>query len=385
MHLQGSSLDSDENDQVNLNLLTYSGTVVEILGDSANIEYSRITNGRTVIRAFGEKYTEGETTPTTTLNIKNSILSGAREFLIRTGSNRVIEGSYENPAPAITPENTEGYESSAIVDPENAHNAKQYYNGTGTGGFTDAKREYYDTNYINTFVNIENSVMRDTGLFAIGIDSHFASSALADGNKFVYTDRAGLNSALNHFKLDKNSKTSLIDDWSRLAKTSYGAKVKFIGEVGLYTWKPLANVKSDSLIEVPALSNEALENATGFAKLVDSLQFDVAGMIENSISKKYPILDVVDGTDYVHSGIAFFGGGKNYGVFDMTEATRSDGSSYNITGYNVEFDDLLEMAMLHYAAGSEPFYFYMFNSSEGSFRYSDQTKAKDSDIVKKNN
>lgn len=385
VHLQGSSLEPDENNLVNLNLLTYSGTVVEILGDSANIEYSRITNGRTVIRAFGERYVEGKVTPATTLNIKNSVLSGAREFIIRTGSNRVIEGSYETPAPAITPENTDGYGEGAIVDSDNAHNAKSYYNGIGAGGYTAANREYYDNNYINTFVNIENTVIRDAGLFAIGIDSHFASSALANGNQFVYrNDDPLLQSALSHFKLDKAKETSLIDNWKNLAKTSYGAKVKFIGEVGLYTWKPLDDINSDSLIEVPVLTNESAEGATGFAKLVTALKFDIKTMIRDSISQKYPIVDNINGTDYVHCGIAFFGGGKNYGVFDMTEATRSDGTQYNIAGYSVGFGDLLDQAMLHYAAGSEPFFFYMFNSTADSFRYKDQLTVKDGDVINKN-
>ena len=222
-------------------------------------------------------------------------------------------------------------------------------------------------------------------MFAIGIDSHFASSALANGNQFVYrNDDPLLQSALSHFKLDKAKETSLIDNWKNLAKTSYGAKVKFIGEVGLYTWKPLDDINSDSLIEVPVLTNESAEGATGFAKLVTALKFDIKTMIRDSISKKYPIVDNINGTDYVHCGIAFFGGGKNYGVFDMTEATRSNGTQYNIVGYSVGFGDLLDQAMLHYAAGSEPFFFYMFNSTADSFRYKDQLTVKDGDVINKN-
>lgn len=384
VHLQGSSLSPDGDGNVDLDLLTYSGTVVEILGQSASIEYSRISNGRTVIRAFGEKYVAGTPTPKTTLDIKNSVLSGAREFILRTGSNRIIEGSYENPAPTITPENTEGYSAidKAFKNEPYTTDVKKDYNGAGESGFTDSQRKYYDDNFINTFVNVENSVFRNTGLFAIGVDSHFASNALADGNRFVYNTNIG---ALSHFKLDRDKKTSLIDSWKGLAKTSYGAKVKFIGEVGLYTWKPLEDVKSDTLIEVPALSGSgaAGSSSSGFAYLVGILKFDVKNMIDNHISKDYPIVETnkETGIKYVHGGIAFFGGGKNYGVFDMTEAKSSGGSAYNIAGYSVGFDQLGDQFMLQYAAGSEPFFFYMFDTTDGSFKYNDQLICNDSSII----
>ena len=44
-----------------------------------------------------------------------------------------------------------------------------------------AKPANYEKDYIKTFVNVSNTVFKDAGIFAVGIDSHFAGEALHDG------------------------------------------------------------------------------------------------------------------------------------------------------------------------------------------------------------
>lgn len=363
VNLKGAT--PNETEGLDLTDLDYAGTVVEILGDQTSIEYSRIQYGRMVIRAFGDINNPDKEI---NVNIKNTRLSEAREFIMRIGSNRFVQGNFDDPTPMLPGAD------------DKTHDTKAEYNT-----FSDAKRNSYDEQFINTFVTLENSVLKNTGLLAIGVESHFSSYALADGRNFVET----LSSLGTSFK--KENGTTFLDSWKNLSKTSYGAKIKFVGEVNLYTWKPIDDVNSDTLIEIP-LKDEIdklkdsiiykIPDVQKFLTLVGGLKFDVKAMVNKYnewliASGKTQIVHTVDGTKYVHGGIVFFGGGKNYGVFDSTEATSV---SKNLPAYQVGLDEV-GSGYLKQAAGDEPFYFLMFDSAT----YNLAPNGDDSVLNKKSN
>ena len=372
--------------------LDYRGTVVEIFGDDTAIEYSRIKYGRTVIRAFGDV---NDPTKNISVNIKNSILSEAREFIIRTGSNCFVDSEdYQNPSPAL-----DGAGETTHLD-KNGYNASAF------------DREAYDESFIKTDITIEDVVFRNTGLFAIGIDSHFSSKSLADGNYFVNNDLANFSEyAVTLFKISGTN--TLIDSWKNLSKTSYGAKIKFKGEVILDTWKPLNDVNSSTLMEIP--SEEALNNllkvfsnvpgVKGFAELSRKINFNVRNMLisynksladdgdtqliydskNNNNYEKDPENDEnmcnnsYYSDDYVHGGIVFFGGGKNYGVFDITESTSSLPS---LPIFKVTFGEIgPDYDYLKFAAGEEPFFFAMYNASHYGDLHDPENPIPDDDSV----
>lgn len=297
--------------------LNYVGTTVEVFGDGVTIAHSRLTNGRTVLRAFGDAEDPDRVIH---VNLENSTLSSAREFLLRMGSNKFVQGSTSDPSPKLEGDTLASY-------PAQAH----YSN------MTAGERAAYDESFIKTFVTVKDSTLRDAGIFAIGVDSHFAGSALADGSSYKFLN-------------------GLIDHWQGMAKTSYGAKLTFEGDVNMYCWKPLSEVDSSTLIEI-----------VGSSQYAEKLSFDVEAMVR-SISNKSgftSILTKYKGVDYVHAGIAFFGGGKNYGVF---ENATSD--AYNT--YSIGLSDV-DAQHLEAAAGSEKFYFVIYDSSS-SFSPEEQEK-----------
>lgn len=315
--LKNCDLTADQYGNYDLTDLTYVGTTVEVFGDNVNIKYSRLNNGRTVLRAFGDI---NDSTKAITVNISNCVLSSAREFIVRMGSNCFVDGTTENPSPYIG-------------DSKQSFPAQKSY-----GSMTQIEKQEYDNNFIKTFVNIKNSVLKDSGLFCIGIDSHFAGDALADGSGF-----AG----------------GLIESWHDLAKTSYGAKLTFIGDVRMYDWKKITNIDSSTLIEVVGNSS------------FSDLAFDIREMIDLlATNTENPHLnDIVyrDGkSEYVHGGIAFFGGGKNYGVFESQDYTFK-----NLNGYEVKLADVGKI-QLQLAAGSESFYFMLNDSTTQGFLPKDQ-------------
>lgn len=307
--LKSCDLQADSNGIVDLVDLNYVGTTVEVFGDNVNIEYSRIANGRTTMRVFGDIK---DAQKAIHVNIENSVLSGAREFVIRIGSNAFVNGTIETPAPKLP------------NDPLTQYPAQLTYKN-----MTESEKEAYDQAFIKTFVNIKNSVLKDSGIFVIGMDSHFSGPALADG--------------------DAIAKDMTKGTWHDLAKTSYGAKLTFEEEVRIYDWKKLDMVDSSSLIEVM----DELNNF-GF-----DMSFDVKEMVEaiSSNEKFKDIVSIYNNEKYVHGGIAFFGGGKNYNVCDFINY-----SFYDLNGYQVSLDEV-NKGVLKLAAGEEPFYFLLHDAT----------------------
>ena len=295
--------------------LNYAGTTVEVFGDNVTIAYSRIFNGRTVLRVFGD---ETNASKVINVNVTNCVLSSAREFILRMGSNCFVDGTNESYAPYIDGQ-------------RNLINDKKNYNT-----MTEAEKAAYDASYIKTFVTVKDSTFKDAGIFAIGIDSHFAGKALHDGSQYgkILGEAAGY--------------------WKNLAKTSYGAKITLTGDVKLYNWKPIDQIDSSTLIEISGSSAIVEE-------WKDLLEFNVGEMVRlaseqdgyGTLAKTY------NGKTYVHAGIAFFGGGRNYGVFE--DLTHS-GAGLGLDGFEVSLE-LVGKDFLDAAAGPENFYFNIYDSN----------------------
>lgn len=319
VRLRGCDIAGDENGNQNLIDLNNVGTTVEVLADNVKIAYSRITNGRTVLRVFGDIDVE-KADKKIHLTIQNSVLEGAREFILRAGSNRSVEGN------------------SYLADDNGSkkeYNSKEYYSI-----LSDAEKAAYDEKYINTFVTVENCVFKDAGIFAIGMDTHFSGPLLKNGAE---NDAAELQFILNILR-------PFIGGWKDLDRTSYGAKLYFKGEVGLYSWKNIKDVDSTSLIELEGTSN-----------YYDLIKLNIQEMLNLATDEtKFPenkdIVTLRGEEKYVHAGIVFFGGSKNYSIFDSEGNMAGELGRYKISLGDVGKD------YLNAAAGEEDFYFFLYNN-----------------------
>ena len=326
LQLKGCNLKAGPEGTYDLTDLTYVGTVVEVLGDDVEFNFCRIMNGRMIMRIFGDATDPNKVI---NVNINNSILSGAREFIIRMGSNAFVNGTYEQTSPTIDGKNI-GFPAQ-----------KQYTK------YSDSEKTEYDNAYVKTFVNVKNCAFKDCGIFSIGMDSHFAGKMLANGPAFVEEEKA----VLGRF-------ASLFNCWLNLAKTSYGAKLTFEGEVRIYDWKNIDLVDSSTLIDIsfPTPNEDHVFN---------KLKFDVSAMVK-ALVKKPEFKDVMykttDGKDFVHGGIAFFGGGLNYCCFE-DRTTKQFGS---LNPYTISLDDV-DSSYLKWAAGSESFYFLLCDGREPKY------------------
>ena len=323
--LKGCSDDSllEEDGQFNLSKLNYVGTTLEI-AKSAKLLNSRVSNGRTVVRIFAGGSTMGSPVvedksafnvqdEKINVHIESCVLSNAREFILKIGSNRALK--------QVKPEQRK------LLDAN-----KKAYEPYAESNKTD---KYFNDNYLINDVTLKNSVLETSGLFSVGMETHFSGEVLyGEGNAIS------------------------IPEWKGCAATSYASALRIVGDVKMLDWKNLSNVDSSTLIEVTGEANPWLSmNVAAMMKEVANVKSECRDIILN-----------VGGTEYVHGGIAFYGGGYNYSYLDLTEA-NDETKQFGVYDVNIsvlqnsENENIRQQGkMLPSAAGAGDFRFYLYNN-----------------------
>lgn len=319
--LKGCSDDSlNEDGQFNLSKLNYVGTTLEI-AKSAKLLNCRVSNGRTVVRIFaggstmGSPVVEAEAAfnvqdEKINVHIESCVLSNAREFILKIGSNRALKQTNE------------------VQRKLRKEKDNEYYSPYDESNKTD---KYFNDNYLINDVTLKNSVLETSGLFSVGMETHFSG-------EFLLGDT--------------------ITTWKDCAATSYASALRIVGDVKMLDWKNLSNVDSSTLIEVTGDAN-------------DWLSMNVAEMMKEVAKVKEECRDIilnVGGTEYVHGGIAFYGGGYNYSYLDLTRA-NDETKQFGVYDVNISVlenskDENIQKQgkMLPMAAGAGDFRFYLYNN-----------------------
>ena len=184
---------------------------------------SRLSNGRTVLRAFGGDGIDPVVTTDNPVDaerekieveVESCILANAREFLLKLGTNRKIRGEF------VSTTTGNGYDTERM-EPSLTLDGRSY--SPSQDNLSD---EEFVRNFVLTELTLENSALYNSGLFAIGFESSFAGPML-DGGMMP------------------------LDFWTDVGGTSYPALLRMVGEVRIYDWKPLSAVDSSTLIELP--------------------------------------------------------------------------------------------------------------------------------------
>ncbi len=322
-----SSLES-QNGSYDLTRLNNVGTVLEINAD-VNVLNCRIRNGRNVVRAYGgnrsgEKYfidslseNNGCDEERITVHIEGCILSQGREFLLKTGANRALRaGAALGREPVLVDRNGKAYD-------------------TQTNNYLDD--DYFYTMYVMTDVTLADSVLERSGLFCVGVESNFAGEVLSPGSRYSET----------------------FGDWIGTGGTSFATVLRLEGDVRLYDWKELALVDSSTLIDSTS----------------SQIKLDIAGMLTYMRTKDPArfgtIIEQSGNKEYVHGGIALYGGGRNYAQVSLggINQERSDLHEYriNISEISDAEGDMGGIGrLLPLAAGSQDFRFYMYGNDSSN-------------------
>lgn len=324
-----------------LNQLNYVGTVLEAMGDNVKIVNSRVRNGRNCIRVYGKEYGKAGKI---NVHIESSIISHAREFLIKLGTNEKLPGNF-SAAGSINLKDgnlADKYweECSPTLD-----NLTHLNKGSLTKSQYNSLVQDYLTNttyqeLVKTTLTLKNSVLHTSGLFSVGIESSFAGPAL-DGGRWGSFNFAELG-------------------WLDLAGTSYPAQLNLEGNVKIYDWKKLSHIDSSILLDG------------------DMFNLDLSSMINNLYNdgKFNDIITEVNGEKYAHGGIVMYGGGKNYSLINDNMTTEK------LNNYSINLDSLNNSltTMLKYASGRENFRMFMYGKNS-SFNYYKQVNDMNSGLA----
>ncbi len=284
------------NNVSNLSNLDYVGTVVEVDGDDVSIINSQIMNGRTVVRSMSNKR----------LVIEACVLSHAREFILKIGSNKFVY-----PESGLDVSSLEKEAMFNILAPE-----VDEYGMELKGNF-------------DSTATVKNTYFTTSGIFCVGMDAHFAGELLYNRSEKV----------------------------RNLAATSYPSKLTLEGDVRFYDWKTVDGLDSTTLISTGADYSDLFQ----ISEIIRT--YNKIYLQENPDKKM--VLEK-DNVQYVHGGVAFFGGGKNFSEVDFSgvEGVGRDAFRDLSAPLEIGLDDSrlgFSNNILVRAAGYGKFKFYMYN------------------------
>lgn len=324
---------SDGKGGYDLSALNETGTVLEVNADCSIIN-CRIRNGRNGVRIYGGnrqgngyfiqslEQNDGAWHHRADVTIEGCIISQAREFLVKIGSNRALQANRGLSADDVN----------ACVEPSLLDASGNPYAVQTNDYLND---EYFYDTYVMTDVTLKDSVLETSGLFSVGIETNFAGTVL-------YAQQDSI----------------IFEGWPGTGGTSFPSVLRLEGDVRMYDWKDLSLVDSSTLID-----SEQSRFKLNISAMLDYVCTNYSGT-------QYGYEDIIDrkqNVNYVHGGIAFYGGGKNYSQLDVSGLDKSlaDLSVYPVnlnmlSGAEGETGEQAEFLPL--AAGTQDFRFYMYGS-----------------------
>lgn len=244
------------------------------------------------------------------LVIEDCVLAYAREFIFKQGSNKFV------------------YPQQSL---------------SGERSWEEAKKDLFDYDRLpeaakrgDSTATIRNTSFYKSGIFSIGMDAHFAGQLLY---RWI-----GSNQNVND-----------------LAATSYKSVLRLEGDVKFYDWKIPSQMDSSTLVSGSYSGAE--------------FKLDIAGLLANydAYYGNNTIIKTLKGTNYVHGGISFFGGGNNLSeVYFNGESVKCDGENKGLNN-NVFVSLRVSLAdenvfgtlqrLFSMAAGEGYFYFCIYRNT----------------------
>lgn len=311
------------------------GTVLEVSGNNIKIMNARLANGKNVLRSFSSMHVE----------VINSMLSYARNFLVSLGTNEyiLIDGSktydFTDLNGNLTSLQIEDYfQTNGVGD--NILNAYLQANFSSKENMKKAllsmqralsneklmKDEKNNPIYKGS-MKIKDTFFYQSGIAAISLESMFNGPFLYSNIPSVIWEVLGMLETQEGIPLD-SLKTS------KIAGLSYPVELEICGNTKFYDYKATDSVDISGLIT---------ENISKFAQSVDP---SYEGIID--IDKIFPIKQYLidkattqgsiytdNGKTYINLPIAYYGGGLN---LSKVEVSTDD--------INIHFNPEIEIDLL---------------------------------------
>ena len=336
----------------NLANLDTVGTVMEVYGKDITIKNSRLSNGKTVFRSFGDKENDN-----TNILLDNCMLSYSRNFLVSSGNynfnkvdgSRTYQFVHEDGKRAMDKiddylaANTTGEKSlgdkalehylMGVEDPEDSERLLEAMRSIQAGldlYRTPGNRYYGD-------LTINDVLFYRSGISSIALESLFNGPFLYNATPTLVGEIFAKAEGL----LDNTSLVPLLP--KEVGGISYPVEIKLSGTTKFYDYK------TTNVLDINGLVGENISTIIG------TYAPEYAGMI--TLDKIFPIKDVLldsggklgavlraDGDRFLNVPIAFYGGGINTSrvicddSFVYSEHLIDlDGEASNIDALDVDF------------------------------------------------
>lgn len=294
-----------------LSFLSTVGTVMDVAGDNVTIINSRLSNGKNVLRTFSCE----------NLTLKNSLLSNSMNFLMEVGTNEYIPYN-----------ESEKYEFSTFEGQNINDTLSNYLGGKNSqgdvdlnayimGGYTDSNtmKESMSKlqNALNNKTSINNMykatiVIDDTYFYNSGI-SAIALETMFNG-PFLYSPLPSMIPELFSM-MSMEGKPVIPLTPTKVAGTSYPAKVDIVGNTRFYDYKDSSNIDLSGLLN---------ENISVIAKEVfgkdKEITIDTVFPIKPvllSEARKQKSIFIDNEIEYINIPIAYYGGGLNLSTVNL--------------------------------------------------------------------
>ncbi len=352
--------DSNGNAVYQLNNLNKLGTTLEINAD-CRVVNCRIRNGRTTLRIYGGN-SEGNNYFTSAIpsvdvsdkerinvTIDGCVITQGREFLVKVGANKALRANNANgQEPQLRDEHGNAY----VEASKNVKGGTFFTNNYQVGDI--GQDSFFYKRYVMTDVTLRNTVLETSGLFCVGVESNFSGALLYEG-----VPSTG----------DVGTYARVTTSWRKSGGTSFASILRLEGDVRTYDWKDISLVDSSTLIE-PTSDDSVLS---------DMMKFDISAMLKavDNDESYAKLLYKKGNSTFVHGGIAFYGGGRNYSQIVLnlnSELNNLEHIAINIGQFvTVEDNPVVkrQAQLLPYAAGTHDFNFWMY-SADGTNNYDTQ-------------
>lgn len=293
--------------------LTYAGTVINVTKNNCTISNSILSNAKNIVHAYSSD----------NLTIDNCILKNGCEFLLEAGSNNyykpnedqtnlVINGDTKdvtgNFEEVFAPKNGVDEIITNFLSGEISNKEKVYTSLNQIQGYLDIN----SSKYLDATINVKDTKFSNSGIFSIALATMFNGTYLYNGTPSFIGDKLG----------------NMILAPDKVGASSLPIKVNLIGNTDFYDFKDVDK------IDIRCLLSQRIGEV--FATYVgDGINLDIDTFFPMKSILKDIAIDggytyKVDNKQYLNTMIAYYGGGRNDSILDISKLDEGFSYSDNI-------------------------------------------------------
>lgn len=310
MYVEGDNITIDDvklrntNNLDNLFNLEYTGSVIDFYGSNNTLKNSLISNGRTGVRVFSSN----------NFTMDNCLVSTCREFLFKIGNNEYQKIDPNKIGTVTYQGESMSFDADTFLNSTEGYNADLLFTGIFDGSVNVTQSLLDDVQYfldsevsedIYTNATIKDCYFYQSGIFSIAFDTYFAGLYLYNGYPtFV---RELLSTLMDDAVLP--------DD---ISGTQIPVHLTIEGDTRFYDYKDVDSIDASCLIEERL--GELLGSFGDGGKISLENYFPIVSLLKSQASQNGLVYND-EGTSYVNSSIAFYGGGLNQSTVDYSSIT----------------------------------------------------------------